>query len=160
KDNARSRAMFLRGTGILRAGKVDADINPMAWLMLYLQVGNSNGKCRLFQVLLRQKMRLIFGFPVHAENPPSTAVIHELKTVDSPGKGLFALGVAGFVGAPDVGYLVPSLKSVGDGILVETVSGKGILGAHGVLLRGEDPGRDGPLVVASRGNQAGAGIVQ
>jgi hypothetical protein len=67
-----------------------------------------------FQILLRQWILFIFTLPEDCHNPPTSAVVHQLNTVDATGKGfLFGL-VARFIGAERMHNLAERLRLARD----------------------------------------------
>jgi hypothetical protein len=98
-------------------------------------------------------MVFIFTLPKDAENPPSRAVVEELKAIDAASKGSFPFGVTGFVGAPDVGDGVPALNAIGDRVFEEALAGESVFAAGDVFFGGQDPCYTHAFVVAAGGNQ-------
>ena len=51
--------------------------------------------------------------PENAHDPPTRAVVEELKAVDAACEGFLTLGMARFVGTPHVSDAVPALDTIG-----------------------------------------------
>jgi hypothetical protein len=54
----------------------------------------------------------VFTFPIDGEDPPSAAVIEQLKAVYTPRERFLVFGVPRFIGAPDMSDVVPLLHAI------------------------------------------------
>ena len=59
--------------------------------------------------------------PENADDPPTLAVVGQLKTVDAAGEWRFARGVARFVAAKNVCDVAEGLDAIDDGAFEESV---------------------------------------
>ena len=99
-----------------------------------LQIKISSGGYTLPRILLRKVfrwelvIRALF-IPENTDYIPALAVVEKLKAVDAAREGLFADGIAGFVGAENVGFLAKLF-----GLARELAFKKGVF-AFRMLLR-------------------------
>src|SRR5215813_12534120 len=97
-------------------------------------------------------MRSLFAFPINRHHPPAISIEQQLKAVDSPRERLVALGVAGFVGAPNVRNPVPALYAIGNRRLKEALFFKEGLGPSNVFVRSHAVGRHFAILAAPGGD--------
>ena len=79
-------------------------------------------------------MVFIFTLPKDGENPPSRAVVEELKAIDAASKGFLPFGMTAFVGAPYVGDVVPTFNAIGDRVFEKALVGESVFAAGDVLF--------------------------
>src|SRR5712692_4762007 len=115
---------------------------------------------RLVKIFVRQRASGFFSFPVDGQDPPAASVIEQLKAVDAARKRLLCLSVTGFVGAPDMSDVIPGFDAVGNGALEKTFFRKIVAGPLNVIVNGQGIRGDFSFIVATAGNEPGAGIKQ
>src|SRR4051812_45172814 len=97
-----------------------------------------------FQELRGQRNVLGLSLPEDGHDPPTLAVIEQLKTVDAARERLVARRMARFVCAEDLRDVSPLLGATRDLFLEKPLRLDGALAAGGELLRREDAcGKDG-----------------
>src|SRR5438552_18016949 len=99
-------------------------------------------------------MGRVFILPINCQHPPAASIVEKLKAVDAPGKGFLAFGVAGLIGAPRVGDVVPNLNAVSYGGLIKAFFVKERLGPLNVFFHRENAGSSLASLVTAGGNEA------
>src|SRR2546422_1920951 len=118
---------------------------------------------RLFgfvEVFVGQGVGGVFSFPVDGKDPPAATVIQKLKTIDAAGEGLLPFGVTGFVGATGMSDVIPVFNAVGNGALEKAFFRKIVASPLNVVVNGQGIRRDFSFIVATAGDEPGAGIKQ